>query len=67
LTASGAAAAARYKLAADLHHPHAIFNLGLMYEAGAGVKQDFHLAKRFYDQVRERRARLTRFVTCACV
>ena len=55
LVADGPAAATRYKLAADLRHPHAIFNLGLMYEAGAGVKQDFHLAKRFYDQVRRER------------
>jgi TPR repeat protein len=46
-------AAAYYMLAADLHHPHAIFNLGLMYEAGDGVAQDFHLAKRFYDQAAE--------------
>ena len=53
LPPDGAAAAARYKTAADLRHPHAIFNLGLMYEAGMGVKQDFHLAKRFYDQAAE--------------
>ena len=46
-------AAAYYMLAADLHHPHAIFNLGLMYETGDGVAQDFHLAKRFYDQAAE--------------
>jgi TPR repeat protein len=26
-------------LAADLHQSHAIFNLGLMYEAGDGVAQ----------------------------
>ena len=46
-------AAAYYMLAADLHHSHAIFNLGLMYETGDGVAQDFHLAKRFYDQAAE--------------
>ena len=38
-----------YQLAADLRNTHAIFNLGLMHEAGDGVEQDFHLAKRFYD------------------
>jgi TPR repeat protein len=46
-------AAEFYQSAADLHHTHAIFNLGVMYEAGDGVKQDFHLAKRFYDQAAE--------------
>lgn len=43
-------AAVYYQLAADLRNTHAIFNLGLMHEAGDGVEQDFHLAKRFYDQ-----------------
>lgn len=43
-------AATYYKLAADLHHTHAIFNLGMMHEAGDGVEQDFHLAKRFFDR-----------------
>lgn len=26
-----------------------MFNLGYMYEQGLGIKQDIHLAKRFYD------------------
>ena len=43
-------AATYYKLAADLHHTHAIFNLGMMHEAGDGVEQDFYLAKRFFDR-----------------
>lgn len=30
-----------------------IFNLGLMHALGDGVKQDFHLAKRFYDLAAE--------------
>ena len=30
-----------------------VFNLGLMHEMGDGVPQDFHLAKRFYDQAAE--------------
>ncbi len=40
-------------MAADMRNTHAIFNLGLMHEAGDGVDQDFHLAKRYYDQVAE--------------
>lgn len=40
-------------MAADLRNTHAIFNLGIMHEAGDGVQQDFHLAKRFYDQAAE--------------
>ena len=32
---------------------HQVFNLGLMHEMGDGVPQDFHLAKRFYDQAAE--------------
>lgn len=46
-------AASFYQNAADLHHTHAIFNLGVMHETGDGVRQDFHLAKRFYDQAAE--------------
>jgi len=46
-------AVALYQNAADLHHTHALFNLGLMYELGDGVAQDFFLAKRFYDQAAE--------------
>jgi Sel1 repeat len=46
-------AAVFYQLAADLRNTHAIFNLGIMHEAGDGVEQDFHLAKRFFDQAAE--------------
>lgn len=46
-------AALYYQMAADMRHTHAMFNLGLMHEAGDGVNQDFHLAKRYYDQVAE--------------
>jgi hypothetical protein len=46
-------AALYYQMAADMHHTHAMFNLGFMHEAGDGVNQDFHLAKRYYDQVAE--------------
>lgn len=46
-------AAMHYQLAGDLKNAHAIFNLGLMHEVGDGVQQDFHLAKRFYDQAAE--------------
>lgn len=42
-----------YQLAASQRHAHAIFNLGLMYEMGDYVAQDFHLAKRFFDQAAE--------------
>ena len=42
-----------YQLAASKRHAHAIFNLGIMYEMGDDVPQDFHLAKRFYDQAAE--------------
>ena len=46
-------AAVFYQMAADLRNTHAIFNLGIMHESGDGVQQDFHLAKRFYDQAAE--------------
>ena len=42
-----------YQLAASQRHGHAIFNLGMMYEIGDCVSQDFHLAKRFFDQAAE--------------
>jgi hypothetical protein len=32
---------------------HALFNLGVMHEAGDGVAQDFHLAKRYFDLAAE--------------
>lgn len=41
------------KMAADMGHTHAMFNLGVMHQAGDGVERDYHLAKRFYDQVAE--------------
>lgn len=37
-------------MAADLRHPHANFNLGIMHESGDGIVQDYHLAKRYFDQ-----------------
>jgi hypothetical protein len=57
-------AALYYQMAADMHHTHAMFNLGFMHEAGDGVNQDFHLAKRYYDQVAEfdREAKLPSFL-----
>jgi hypothetical protein len=42
-----------YQKAADLKHTHALFNLGIMYENGDGVEQDFHLAKRYFDEAAE--------------
>jgi hypothetical protein len=36
-----------------MRQTQAMFNLGIMYEIGDGVKQDFHLAKRYYDQIAE--------------
>lgn len=55
-------AAVYYHKAADLRQAHALFNLGLMYEVGDGVDQDFHLAKRYYDLAAEvdQRARIPR-------
>lgn len=53
LKPSHAAAARLYQRAADLHHPQALFNLGLLHEVGDGVAQDFHLAKRFFDLAAE--------------
>lgn len=46
-------AATYYQMAADFRQTHALFNLGLMHEIGDGVQQDFHLAKRFFDQAAE--------------
>ncbi|PVU87635.1 hypothetical protein BB561_006246 [Smittium simulii] len=41
---------AAYMLAVDLEKSSmAMWNLGYMYEFGIGVKRDFHLAKRWYD------------------
>ena len=42
-------AASHYRTASDqLHSAQAMFNLGYMYEQGLGMKQDIHLAKRYY-------------------
>lgn len=47
-------AASQYRTASDqLHSAQAMFNLGYMHEQGLGVKQDIHLAKRFYDMAAE--------------
>ena len=47
-------AAACYQAAADtLQSAQAMWNLGWMHENGVGIEQDFHLAKRFYDQALE--------------
>lgn len=74
-------AAGYYQQAANLKNTQAIFNLGLMHEAGMsppsasqtlcadispppgdGVRKDYHLAKRYYDQAAEidNKARLPR-------
>ncbi len=39
-----------YAKASKQRNAQAIFNLGFMHEYGAGLPQDFHLAKRFYDK-----------------
>ncbi|SMN19882.1 similar to Saccharomyces cerevisiae YLR207W HRD3 Resident protein of the ER membrane that plays a central role in ER-associated protein degradation (ERAD) [Maudiozyma saulgeensis] len=47
-----------YQSAALKYSTQAIWNLGYMYEYGLGVPVDFHLAKRYYDQVLERDGKL---------
>ncbi|XP_028253551.1 protein sel-1 homolog 1 [Parambassis ranga] len=43
-----------YRLASEQQHgAQAMFNLGYMHEKGLGIKQDIHLAKRFYDMAAE--------------
>ncbi|KAG9344870.1 hypothetical protein JZ751_010561 [Albula glossodonta] len=43
-----------YRLASEQQHgAQALFNLGYMHEKGLGIKQDIHLAKRFYDMAAE--------------
>ncbi|KAK0131805.1 Protein sel-1 1 [Merluccius polli] len=44
-----------YRLASEQqqHSAQALFNLGYMHEKGLGIKQDIHLAKRFYDMAAE--------------
>ena len=50
-------AAACYQAAAEtLQSAQAMWNLGWMHENGVGIEQDFHLAKRFYDQALETNA-----------
>lgn len=47
-------AAACYQAAAEtMQSAQAMWNLGWMHENGVGIEQDFHLAKRFYDQALE--------------
>jgi len=47
-------AAVCYQAAAEtLQSAQAMWNLGWMHENGIGIDQDFHLAKRFYDQALE--------------
>ncbi|ODQ55794.1 HCP-like protein [Saitoella complicata NRRL Y-17804] len=43
-------AAQCYHAAERFHSAMAMWNLGWMHENGIGVEQDFHLAKRYYDQ-----------------
>ena len=45
----------------------AMWNLGWMYEHGVGVPQDFHLAKRHYDNALETNAEAYIPVTLALV
>lgn len=47
-----------YQSAALKFSPQAIWNLGYMYEHGLGTEMDFHLAKRYYDQVLEHNSKL---------
>ncbi|KAK4555898.1 ERAD-associated protein [Recurvomyces mirabilis] len=47
-------AATCYQAAAEtLQSAQSMWNLGWMHENGIGIEQDFHLAKRFYDQALE--------------
>ena len=47
-------AASCYQAAAEvMQSAQAMWNLGWMHENGVGIEQDFHLAKRFYDQALE--------------
>jgi len=47
-------AAAQYRQASEAQrNPQAMFNLAYMHEQGLGLKQDLHLAKRFYDMAAE--------------
>uniref|UniRef100_A0A1A8IZ51 Sel-1 suppressor of lin-12-like n=2 Tax=Nothobranchius TaxID=28779 RepID=A0A1A8IZ51_NOTKU len=47
-------AVSHYRLASEQQNgAQAMFNLGYMHEKGLGIKQDIHLAKRFYDMAAE--------------
>ena len=46
-------AATCYQTAAEHQSAQALWNLGWIHENGIGVEQDYHLAKRFYDQALE--------------
>ncbi|XP_055330072.1 protein sel-1 homolog 1-like [Paramacrobiotus metropolitanus] len=46
-------AMANYRQIEQSNNAQALFNLGYMYQAGLGVKQDLHLAKRYYDRAAE--------------
>ena len=47
-------AALHYRIASDQqNNAQAMFNLGYMHELGHGMRQDIHLAKRFYDLAAE--------------
>nr|AAB52516.1 sel-1-like protein [Homo sapiens] len=49
-----------YRLASEQQHSaQAMFNLGYMHEKGLGIKQDIHLAKRFYDMAAVSQPRCT--------
>lgn len=51
-------AVSAYQSASLKFSPQAIWNLGYMYEHGLGTEVDFHLAKRYYDQVLEHNSKL---------
>jgi len=47
-------AASHYRIASEQqNNAQAMFNLGYMHELGLGMRQDIHLAKRFYDLAAE--------------
>jgi SEL1 protein len=45
-------AVSHYTMASKARNGQGRFNLGYMYEHGLGVKQDLHLAKRYYDETK---------------
>ncbi|KAK6340325.1 ERAD-associated protein [Orbilia blumenaviensis] len=61
-------AAACYTAASEFtQSAQALWNLGWMYENGIGVGQDYHLAKRYYDQALETNAEAYLPVTMSLV